>query len=236
MKKRLIQFALLLCLMALTCAAAQASESEGAPTSGFQNVSKQAAYQTVIDMTPQSDKGAAVALGDNGQYPGAAKMELTYKQAQQGQEYALFVLTDKNPPTADNIAYIDQKTADASGAVTFNIYPKKLPETSSGADYTVYMSSNTDANAGTGITTYTEIASFRYYAAATVKLGDVDEDTEVTAIDARITLQMASGIIEEKDQTERQKAAADVDKDTEVTAIDARMILQFASGILETFG
>ena len=47
---------------------------------------------------------------------------------------------------------------------------------------------------------------------------------------------MASGIIEERDQTERQKAAADVDKDTEVTAIDARMILQFASGILETFG
>ena len=187
MKKRLIPFALLLCLMALTCAAAQASESEGAPTSGFQNVSKLTAYQTAIVLTPKTDANVSVDE-DGGKYPGAAKMELTYKQAQQGQEYALFVLTDKNPPTADNIAYIDQKTADASGAVTFTIYPKKLPETSSGADYTVYMSSNTDASAGTGITTYTEVASFRYYAAATVKLGDVDEDTEVTAIDARITL------------------------------------------------
>ena len=226
MKKRLIPFALLLCLMALTCAAAQASESEGAPTSGFQNVSKQAAYQTVIDMTPQSDKGAAVALGDNGQYPGAAKMQLVYKQAQQGQEYALFVLTDKNPPTADNIAYIDQKTADASGAVTFTIYPKKLPETSSGADYTVYMSSNTDASAGTGITTYTKVATFSYYAAATVMKGDVDGDGEITTNDALMTLRIASGNVE---GTEKQLAAAKVDGDDEVTTNDALRILRYTS-------
>ena len=68
-----------------------------------------------------------------------------------------------------------------------------------------------------------------------VKPGDVDEDGDVTAIDARIALNMASGVIDEIEQTTKQKTAADVDKDGYVTAIDARMILQFASGVLETF-
>lgn len=233
MKKRFFQFLSLLCLLSLTCATAWAAETEE-PTNGFRNLAVESAYQQDVELTPLTEKDATVAVKD-GTYPGAVKMDVVYKTPQENSEYVLFVLTDDNAPSVDNIAYIDQQTGKSGTPITFTVYPKKLPATTASMNYSLYLSSNTDASTGTGITSYTKIASFSYYAAATVKLGDVDEDTDVTAIDARIALQMSSGVIAEKDQTDKQKAAADVDKDGDVTAIDARMILQFASGILTTF-
>ena len=59
------------------------------------------------------------------------------------------------------------------------------------------------------------------------KLGDVNNDGFITAVDARMVLRAVAGIVE---LTEVQKAAADTNKDGNVTAVDARMILQYVVG------
>ncbi|MGI6265012.1 MAG: dockerin type I repeat-containing protein, partial [Acutalibacteraceae bacterium] len=62
--------------------------------------------------------------------------------------------------------------------------------------------------------------------------GDADGNGEITAADALMALQAATGKI---DLTDAQKAAADVDGNGEVTAADALAILQFATGKIESF-
>ncbi len=61
----------------------------------------------------------------------------------------------------------------------------------------------------------------------TYTLGDLNDDGNVTAIDARWVLQIAAG---NKTATEKEMKAADVNGDGKVTAIDARWILQIAAG------
>lgn len=61
-----------------------------------------------------------------------------------------------------------------------------------------------------------------------VKLGDVNLDGKITAVDARWALQAASGT---RTLTAEQAYAANVNGDTTITAVDARWILQAASGI-----
>lgn len=226
MKKRLIQFMLVMGLMVLTCAAAQATET---PPSGFRNRNVVAAYADFVTLTPLTAAGGSVTASD-GAYPGAAKMEVVYKNPQSNSEYLLVVLTDTNAPTADNMAYIDQKTA--SGAeVTFTIYPKAPDPTATSVTYHVYMSSNADAES-TGVTEYAEVASFEYYgeaAEADVLLGDVNNDTEVDAGDAVAILEYVVGITEVLDS--RQQKAGDVNHDTEVDAGDAVTILEYVVGI-----
>ena len=60
-----------------------------------------------------------------------------------------------------------------------------------------------------------------------VKLGDVDEDGEITAADARLALRKAVDL-ETYAPGSREFLACDVDKDGEVTAADARKILRAA--------
>lgn len=74
-------------------------------------------------------------------------------------------------------------------------------------------------------------------------LGDGNGDGQVTAIDARIALQIAADMIE---ATEEQMVTLDYNKDAKVTALDARKILRAVAGlpdyaettneILEAFG
>lgn len=62
------------------------------------------------------------------------------------------------------------------------------------------------------------------------KLGDVDNDTEITAKDATQVLKIAAGSV-----TDYNDAIADVDKDGSITAKDATMILKYAAGSITTF-
>lgn len=74
-------------------------------------------------------------------------------------------------------------------------------------------------------------------------LGDGNGDGKVTAIDARIVLQIVAGLVT---PTEEQMVTLDYNKDAEVTALDARKILRSVAGlqdyatttneILEVFG
>ncbi len=59
------------------------------------------------------------------------------------------------------------------------------------------------------------------------KLGDVNENGEITAVDARMILRYVAGL---ETLSEAQKLAADVNKDGSIGASDARMILQYVVG------
>lgn len=68
--------------------------------------------------------------------------------------------------------------------------------------------------------------------APTVRPGDVDANGQITAADALLVLQAATGKIT---LTEVQHAAADVNGDTNVTAADALLVLQYATGKIKDF-
>ena len=119
-------------------------------------------------------------------------------------------------PTARNILYINQTTADSSGSVTFdNVYPSAIK------DSTVYLS-------GTGLTGLTKMG----FIDLKVTLGDVDGDGEVTPTDASFVLRVAA-LLNTFD--EKEEAAADVDGDGEITALDGSYILRYAAKLIDKF-
>lgn len=73
------------------------------------------------------------------------------------------------------------------------------------------------------------LCSFPFFGSANT-LGDVDNDGEITASDARLALRCAVGL-EYYDEDSEQYYACDVNKDQLVTAEDARLILRAAVGL-----
>ena len=59
-------------------------------------------------------------------------------------------------------------------------------------------------------------------------LGDVNDDGEITAVDARLVLQVVAGLQEEKDL--KNPAGADLNGDG-ISAVDARIILRIVAGL-----
>ena len=64
---------------------------------------------------------------------------------------------------------------------------------------------------------------------ASGKLGDVNGDNKISAVDARMVLQCVAGLIT---KTEQITTNGDVNEDGKITAVDARMILQIVAGII----
>ena len=64
--------------------------------------------------------------------------------------------------------------------------------------------------------------------AISYKLGDVNEDGHITAVDARLVLQEVAGLVE---LNTAKRLAADVNGDKQITAVDARIILQHVAGL-----
>ena len=58
--------------------------------------------------------------------------------------------------------------------------------------------------------------------------GDLNSDSKITAVDARVALRIAAGLVA-PDAT--QKIVADVNGDGKITAADARKILRVAAGL-----
>ncbi|MBQ6986417.1 MAG: dockerin type I repeat-containing protein [Oscillibacter sp.] len=237
MKKRLIQLALILGLMTLTCVAAQATESDA--SSGLRNLSVVEAYRNDIVLTPLDASNRTARPDENDNYPGAVKVSLTYSNPQAGSEYLLIVLSDDNEtPSVDNMAYIDQQTAASSAtgtaALDFTIFPKRVDASVTSVTYSIYLSSNTDAGTGNGITGYEKVGSFDYYASGTsdVLLGDVDGDGEIMVGDAVLVLQ---AVVEAETLDARQTTAADVDRDGSVMVGDAVAILQYVVEAIHSF-
>ena len=231
MKKRLIQLLLIFGLMVLTCAAAQATETEA--TSGFRNVSIEEAYKNDVSLIVQDSAGRAAKPVGNDTYPGAAKVGVVYNTPHTGSEYLLIVLSGSDStPSVDNMAYIDQKTASTSSELEFTIYPKKVDAQTSSVSYSVYLSSNTDASTGDKITGYVKVGSFEYYSSVSATLGDVDGDERIMVGDAVLVLQAVVGA---ETLDTKQTAAADVDKDGRVMVGDAVAILQYVVGAIKSF-
>ena len=233
LKKRLIQLALILGLMTLTCVAAQASESNAA--TGLRNFSVEEAYRSDIQLTALDASGRVARPDENDAYPGAAKVGVSYSNPQAGSEYLLIVLSDDDPtPSVDNMAYIDQQTAGTT-ALDFTIFPKRVDASTASVSYSVYMSSNTDAGTGNGITGYEKVGSFDYYSNNTlgnVTLGDLNDDSLVNVADAVLVLQGFVGSVE---LTDAQRAAGDVNGDGLVNVSDAVRILQLFVGLITSF-
>ena len=149
-------------------------------------------------------------------YKGVAKLKLNFTGTT-GEQYLVFLLNGGSTvPTQGNIRYINQQAG--SSAMEFIIYPDDLSEPGT---YTVHLSDSDS---------YTQVASLTV-AKPPYTLGDVDDDGEITAIDAVKTLRAAAKLDVLDDA---QQKAADVDKDSELTAIDAVKILRVAAK-LETF-
>ena len=217
--------------MALTCAAAQATET-AEPTSGFREVKVESAYENSVTLTPVDARNADVTKADV-RYPGAVKMEIAYSAAQSGNEYLLCVLADNTDdvPTVDNMAYIDQTTA-GSATVEFSAFPKAVDEKTTSVKYTVYLSSDADAASGS-IAAFTKVATFEYYSAgaSAVMLGDVDGDEEITVNDALDALFLSVGTVNNASRPEEeQREAADVDQSGDVEVQDALNILYCSVG------
>lgn len=58
--------------------------------------------------------------------------------------------------------------------------------------------------------------------------GDVNDDDNVTAIDAALVLQFNAGLID----TLANELSADVNGDGDITSVDAALVLQFTAGLL----
>ncbi|MBQ8765939.1 MAG: dockerin type I repeat-containing protein [Clostridia bacterium] len=63
-----------------------------------------------------------------------------------------------------------------------------------------------------------------------IRMGDVNCDGKITAIDARLVLQYVAGLVDEYDL---YMSYADVSGDGKITAVDARIILQKVAGLIE---
>lgn len=234
MKRALkITAALTACLTCL-CVTALAAE-EQSPEAGIYAVTKETGYESSVIIVLQkadtdSTEVQATTVTINGKneslYPQAEKLKVTYTNAEANAQYLILGLNGgEGIPTEENIVYIDQiGTAGTENSVEFTLYPRELEV---GKTYSIYLSSN----ASTGITAMEKVAQFQYY--MPYKLGDVDEDDEITATDARYALVLSVGSpITPKGiaWTENQRLAAEVDGEAPVTAADARYILEAAVG------
>lgn len=61
-----------------------------------------------------------------------------------------------------------------------------------------------------------------------IKIGDVNQDNNITAVDARLVLQVVAGL---KKESDIDKSCSDVNGDDKISAVDARMILRIVAGL-----
>ena len=168
----------------------------------------QTAAGTKITAAKKSIEADGVSMDVN-LYENAEKFVLTYPESTDDFQLILALSGDETTPTMDNIVYIDQSQAE-SGTVAFTIFPSEM----SNGTYHIYRS----WLGGDGLE---EIASFSYY--VPYKLGDVNDDGNITPTDALMVLQDYVGSAALKGI---QKLAADVNKDSNITPTDALMMLQ----------
>lgn len=149
------------------------------------------------------------------------QLTVTKSDAQEGGMYLVLVLAGKEDdgtplvPTASNILYINQTTADSSRSVTFdNVYPSAIK------DSTVYLS-------GTGLTGLTKMG----FIDLLVMLGDVDGSGTVSAFDATKVLQYCAHIAGVDINTD----AAKVNVGDQISAYNATLILQYVAHTITKF-
>lgn len=134
------------------------------------------------------------------------KLELTIMAPKAGQEYVSLLLSGgEEIPTNRNIRYIDQ-----GDVATFTIYPDQISQP---GEYNVVVSS---VDGKVTVATF-EVLEPPY------RLGDVDEDDQISAADANQVLRAVAKL---QSLTNKQAMAADADGDSAISAADANKILR----------
>lgn len=155
-------------------------------------------------------------------YKDAEKFNLIYNDAVSGDYYTVFVIQNGTAPSADNVVYIDQKTA-SDGKVTFNLYPSKLVGDSS---YNVYISGESFE--------YTKMMSFSYTTKADEVsdyiLGDVNGDQKVNVQDLTALARHLAKVTVVSDQTRLK--ASDTNCDGKVSADDLTHLAKYVAKII----
>lgn len=227
MKKSLKAILLGAAISTLLCVSAMAAYTP-ATTEGFHSLGTANGVAIEVqkaDETPATKAEANVDGKDvDDFYANGVRMKVTYTGTLKAGDQYLVMLVEGNalPTKEDAICYIDQKASvsdEASGTIVFDVFPK-LPTASK--DLTLYITSNA---AG-----FEQIAIPVSYAGQPYKLGDVDQNKAVNAVDALWTLQKAAG---SRELTELQQLLANVDKNSAINAVDALWILQAAAGSRE---
>lgn len=197
-------------------------------TNGVTDKSTNAGY-TLTLLTENATATSYTGVTSDGTktvYDGVAKMTLAFAGTAD-EQYMVFLLQGDGEetivPTASNLQYIDQITA--TGDDSFTIYPSAL-ET---GDYTIYVSSTSNA--------YAEVGSFSVvseWEEAAFMLGDVNNNGEPDANDAVMVLQKVATQIT---LNETQTSAANVlnPTTTDVDANDAVRILQYVARQITEF-
>lgn len=107
-------------------------------------------------------------------YADAERFSVTCEGVTAGKSYTVFVVKGGGKPTADNIYYVDQKTAEGD-SVTFDAFPSVMAD----GDYRVYVS-----GPGKALDTAAPLATFSYHYVpkwdVAVRLGDADSEATVT--------------------------------------------------------
>lgn len=221
MLKRILQGLLLMgMLMTLFSVSALAEEPAVA---GMYAIEKREG----VTLTPQGADGTEVSGGAQGGYSNyyadAVRFQMEATGLTANAQYLLLVVQGETgtAPTEDNIVFIDQAAADASGKATFAAYPGSLMK----AHYCVYLTGTERAYGDAALA-----AEFDHYLPYT--LGDVNGDGSILPDDALFVLQMSVGL---GTWTDTQKLAADVNKDGAVLPDDALFILQKSVGLPTVF-
>ena len=229
--KRLISGVLLVCLMAALLCSGAAAEGVQPDKAGICNVTPVTSIEGVTVSFEAFNVGTSVQASGNSYvddkgvamanfYPEADNIKVTLTGIASG-SFVLALCTDEEitapPNESDEILYIDQNTA--GDDVFFKVYPEKLE---AGTTYYVYGISNSD-----DLKTLTKVLSFTAF--APYKLGDPDNDGQITVADASLILQYLVSSPEVKQQLipASLEPAADADKDGQITVADASLILQY---------
>lgn len=215
--KKASRLLMLLCVLtALLCVSAMAANE---PTSaGIYGITS----DPDVTIEAKTASGASITPTTIGDYTGfcalGEKLAVSYAGAADNAFY-LLIVTNKatTAPTAADIVYIDQQTADSG--VSFTAYPSALGK----GEYYVYLSSNAGSGLGSG--GLEQIGSFKGY--VPYKLGDVNNDGKITTADAVDILWAVTG---KKELDGTQTLAANVNGDEQVDVTDATYILKFIVG------
>lgn len=157
--------------------------------------------ETNVTITPQKADGTVITAASDYYYAGAERFDVTVTGLTAKAWYLLLVVEGENGtlPTAGNIVYIDQATADDAGAVTFHAYPSRLTR-GSYCVYAVGAGKAIDLNAPTawfryytpGVTVSGRVTSYNASNAATVQLmqgGTAKYSATVTGTDATFSIE-----------------------------------------------
>lgn len=219
MKRRIL--ALLLAVLTLTALTAAAFAAETTTeTLGAFNLKADPGYTLTVE---------GGGTGTGGFYANANKFKLTCTGL--SGQYSLVLLLKEGAkqaegtkgvptPTESNLQYIDQQNINTAKEATFDLFPKQMEP----GTYNVYVSTDS--------VKLTKVASLEYGTEPEYTLGDIDDDGEITVLDASCALQMAVDI---GTWTETQVCAAQVQHQSPVSVIDAMLILQHAVGLINSF-